>query len=261
MKSLAAFLLLVSTALGGPLRIPGDGPLAIPEWIDQDVTTYEKVPVYGTFRVCRGGVCSYVKMQTGWKWKTVQKTVTLSPSRAVPAAAQPTPQAEVNRILALLNPKSTETLVDYGCGDARFLISAVRKYGCRGLGIEVDLERAALAQRLVDQSGVGSRIRIVHADFTSFKPEEIKADIGVAYLSPRTMSKLKPYIENLERFASYQHKPPVADAAQYGDAWVWKKPEEQKVPVAYWGGYAYYGPQCSNPRCAMCQSIRAQLGW
>src|SRR5438309_10660557 len=49
----------------------------------------------------------------------------------------PTPQVVVERMLALANVKPTDVVYDLGCGDGRILISAVRNYHCRAVGVEL----------------------------------------------------------------------------------------------------------------------------
>lgn len=262
-----ALLSCCASATAGPFSIPVErGPFAVPETISQVVISYKTEPVYKIQRVrfCNGKVCWYedVKTQTGTKTVPYERMVLITGSRSVPPGAEPTPLAEVHRMLALLTPTKDEVLVDFGCGDARFLIEAVKKYGCKGLGIEIDLERAALAQRLVDESGVGSRIKIVHGDSTRLTIPD--GYVGVAYLYPGTLKKLLPKIKNLKRFASYRHKVDGLKMAKYGDAYVWQKPKPEPAPVqqyASWGGYQYAGPVCNSSGCRMCNSIRRQLGW
>lgn len=262
MYFMATALALCTVAEAGPFVIPSSGPFVIsvpdaPTTFDQKVWTHERKPVYQSVRHCQNGRCWYTNEITGYEWKAVQKTVTVSTRRALPESASPTPMSEVHRILALLNPKKGEVLVDFGCGDARFLIEAAKKYGCQGLGIEIDLERAAMAQRLVDESGAKG-IKIVHGDSTTMN---IKADVGVAYLYPATLKKLKPKIEKLTRFASYRHPVDGLQMAQYGDVHVWKRPEETQPAqrLATWGGSQYAGPVCNSSGCRMCNSIRRQL--
>src|SRR5579871_1750702 len=49
----------------------------------------------------------------------------------------PTPQIVVDRMLALANVKASDVVYDLGCGDGRILISAVRTYHCRAVGVEL----------------------------------------------------------------------------------------------------------------------------
>lgn len=187
------------------------------------------------------------------------KTVSTSVSESAP-----TPYAEVSRILTLL-PTPQVGFVDFGCGaDARWCILAAEKWGCKCTGIEIDPSRAATARERVEASGLGHLITIVNADSTEM---DVLADVGVAYLYNETLEKLKPKIEKLKAFASYMHKPAGIATTQNGNAWIYIKSSPAVAQVqsqgraAVWGGQAYAGPVCNNPGCAMCNSIRRQLGY
>lgn len=115
-----------------------------------------------------------------------------------------TPQIVVDVMLAELNLKPTDVLYDLGCGDGRFLISAVKQYGCKAVGIEIDPEVADIARQNVRNAGCG-RITIVTGDATKFYLN--KADAVVMYLFPPLMTKLMKTIMT-DRVATYSHKIP-----------------------------------------------------
>lgn len=173
--------------------------------------------------------------------------------------AAPTPHSEVARVLSLL-PKPKIGFVDFGCGDARWCIAAAQKWGCKVTGIEIDPARAAAAKERVRNAGLAHLITIIHGD--AITTEYYDADVGVAYLWPDVLEKLKPRIEKLTAFASYQHQPPGLSVTKNGDSWFYTKPAAApalRTTAAVWGGQVYSGPLCNSPNCAMCQSIRAQL--
>ena len=115
-----------------------------------------------------------------------------------------TPQIVVDVMLAELNLKTTDILYDLGCGDGRFLISAVKQYGCKAIGIEIDPEVADIARQNVKNARCG-RITIVTGDATKFYLN--KADAVVMYLFPPLMTKLMKTIRT-DRIATYSHKIP-----------------------------------------------------
>src|SRR6186997_766423 len=60
-------------------------------------------------------------------------------SRAQPGVIYvPTPQPVVDAMLALAEVKASDVVYDLGSGDGRFVITAAKKYGARGVGIELD---------------------------------------------------------------------------------------------------------------------------
>jgi len=181
-------------------------------------------------------------------------------AKAIPVEASPTPHAEIVRVLGLL-AKPKIGFVEFGCGaDARWCVAAVQKWKCRATGIEIDHDRAIAAQDHVRAIGLSDFITIVEGDAIV---TNATADVGVAYLYDDVLRKLSPRIEKLQSFASYMHRPAVP-TIQNGDSWIYSKGAVFATPVqqrmAVWQGQQYAGPVCSNPRCAMCNSIRAQLG-
>lgn len=181
----------------------------------------------------------------------------------LPPGEQPTSIEEVRRVLAILRPQQHETFVDYGCGDGRWLIEAVQRYGCRAIGVEINPKRAAIARRKVSDAGLSGRITIITGDATT---TQVQADIGVAYLWPDVLRKMKPKLMKLNRFVSYMHPVDGLSMTNYDGAYVWRKPVAIQRPVyaqqrvATWNGYQYRAPVCNSPNCAMCNSIRRQLG-
>src|SRR5689334_14996024 len=66
----------------------------------------------------------------------------------------PTPQDVVERMLALADVKKTDFVVDLGCGDGRIPVTAAKKYGARGLGVDIDPQRIAEANASAKAAGV-----------------------------------------------------------------------------------------------------------
>lgn len=154
------------------------------------------------------------------------------------------------------------TFVDIGCGDGRVLIAAVQKWGCHGLGIEIDPKQAALARRCVEAAGLSHKITIREGDATRM---DFKANAGFAYLYPETLEALADKIAEIPAFVSYQH--PVAGLketlSEHGKFYSRDpQPQFQVVadrPYAVWNGVTYYSEYNPGCNCDMCRSIRSQL--
>lgn len=177
------------------------------------------------------------------------------------AGFAPTPYEEVERVIGLL-PKPEVGFVDFGCGDARWCIAAVKRWNCRATGIEIDPARAAVAREKVRSAGLSHLITIIEGDATKVN---VQADVGVAYLYGDLLLRLKPKFESLRAFASYMHQPPGLPVVQNGSTFIYYKPVVQQQQYATyqrqaeWQGYYYSQPVCNNPGCAMCNAIRRQL--
>jgi len=81
----------------------------------------------------------------------------------------PTPPRTVDAMLSLADVAADDVVYDLGCGDGRIVISAAKKYGARGIGIDLDPQRireateAAAAQQ-VDGSTTFRCADAMHAD-------------------------------------------------------------------------------------------------
>jgi SAM-dependent methyltransferase len=100
-----------------------------------------------------------------------------------------TPQEVVERMLALAGTGARDTVVDLGSGDGRIVIAAARRFGARGLGIELDGELVALARENARRAGVGDRVSFVQGDV--LRADFSQASVITAYLLPGFMDRLQ----------------------------------------------------------------------
>jgi hypothetical protein len=180
------------------------------------------------------------------------------PSLAIGEAAH-TPMSEVVRVIGLL-PKPEIAFVDFGCGyDARWCVAAAERWGCKCVGIEIDSRRASAARERVRNLGLGHLITIVEGDAGEVP---VSGDVAVVYLYPSLLATLKPRLERFRAFASYLHQPLGINCTKDGDTWFYRRQVQLVAPqsAAVWGGAFYSQPVCTSPNCAMCNSIRRQLG-
>jgi SAM-dependent methyltransferase len=122
-----------------------------------------------------------------------------------PAPRQPnnapfitTPQDIVDRMLALAELEENDVVYDLGCGDGRIVITAARKYGCRGIGFEYDAVIAAKARENVRNAGVEHLVEIQQRDIFTLEVEELnRASVITLYLLPWMNERLQPKLEQL----------------------------------------------------------------
>ena len=53
----------------------------------------------------------------------------------------PTPQEVVDKMLELAEVTKDDLIYDLGCGDGRIVVTAAKKYGCKGVRYDIDPER------------------------------------------------------------------------------------------------------------------------
>lgn len=101
----------------------------------------------------------------------------------------PTPMSLVHDMLDLAEVQPDELIYDLGCGDGRILVAAVRKYGARAVGIELDPLRWLWCQFLITLLGLRDRIEIRFGNL--FKQDLSRADVIACYLLPDANKKLQ----------------------------------------------------------------------
>ena len=52
-----------------------------------------------------------------------------------------TPHDVVERMLRMVKVTKDDVVYDLGCGDGRIVVSAAKRYGCRGIGFDIDDDR------------------------------------------------------------------------------------------------------------------------
>src|SRR3990167_2327310 len=89
---------------------------------------------------------------------------TPAPSRRPDVIFVPTPEAVVEAMLQVANVTKNDIVYDLGCGDGRIPVTAAKKYGARGVGVDIDPQRIKEATENVAKNGVGDRVKIVQGD-------------------------------------------------------------------------------------------------
>ena len=108
-----------------------------------------------------------------------------------------TPSDVVDKMLALARTGPSDFVVDLGSGDGRIVIAAAKKFGARGLGLELDPRLVQLSRDSARAEGVAERTEfrvqdVLIADFS-------KASVVTVYLLPGLMAQLSPiFLDRLQ---------------------------------------------------------------
>jgi precorrin-6B methylase 2 len=103
----------------------------------------------------------------------------------------PTPKDIVRRMLQLASLRRGETLFDLGAGDGRIIIEAVRRFGARAVGVEIDPERISRIRERLNATKTQSELieaNLFHVNLSS-------ADVIAIYLSDSANAKLAPKLK------------------------------------------------------------------
>ena len=110
--------------------------------------------------------------------------------RAPDVPYEPSTPEIVNGMLTLAHVGKRDVVYDLGCGDGRIVIEAARKFGARGVGIDIDPVRIAEAKENARKAGVGRRVRFLNQDL--FQSDFREATVVMLYLWPEVNLKLRP---------------------------------------------------------------------
>jgi SAM-dependent methyltransferase len=102
----------------------------------------------------------------------------------------PTPQTVVDAMLGLAAVKKDDVVYDLGCGDGRIVITAAKKYGARGVGIDIDPDRIKEANANAKEAGVSDRVKFIEQDL--FQTDFKEASVVTLYLLPEINLRLRP---------------------------------------------------------------------
>ena len=101
-----------------------------------------------------------------------------------------TPLDVVHQMLQVAGVRKTDVLYDLGCGDGRIVIAAARKFGARGVGIDLNPERIREARDNARQAGVSHLVEFRQGDL--FDADLSEATAVALYLLPTVNLELRP---------------------------------------------------------------------
>jgi len=104
----------------------------------------------------------------------------------------PTGHDVVDRMLSLAGVTKADFVVDLGCGDGRIPIAAAKKYGARGLGVDIDPVRIAEAQANLKAAGVQNLVEFRLQD--ALKTDVSDATVVTTFLLSASNLRLRPIL-------------------------------------------------------------------
>ena len=124
-------------------------------------------------------------------WQGAAPPIARAQSRIEPDVLYvPTPQAAVDAMLDIAGVKASDVVYDLGSGDGRIVIAAAKKYGARGVGIEIDPALVKKARDNAAAAGVSNRVRFVTQDL--FNANISEATVVTLYLLQSLNERLRP---------------------------------------------------------------------
>jgi SAM-dependent methyltransferase len=102
----------------------------------------------------------------------------------------PTHERIVNEMLKIANVGKNDVLYDLGCGDGRIPITAAKRFGTRGVGVDIDPQRVTEARENAVKEGVTDRVKFFQQDL--FDTDIKDATVVTLYLLPDINLRLRP---------------------------------------------------------------------
>ncbi len=114
-------------------------------------------------------------------------------------------------LLKFADIKEEDVVYELGSGDGEVILSAVKDFGARSVGIEIDPIRAFISICRVKAKRLSSSVTVIRKDFKSV--DLSPATIVYMYLVPAGMKRLLPKLKNElasgTRIVSYRYKIPL----------------------------------------------------
>jgi len=106
---------------------------------------------------------------------------------------EPSPPQVVSAMLELGAVSGKDVVYDLGCGDGRIVIEAAKRYGARGVCVDIDPRRIAEARANAADAGVSQKIRFREEDL--LKTDLAGATVVMLFLSYDMNLALRPKLE------------------------------------------------------------------
>jgi len=107
---------------------------------------------------------------------------------------EPTPDDVVEAMLRMAEVTKDDLVYDLGCGDGRIVIMARKKFGARGVGVDIDPVRIKESNENARKEGVADRVKFIGNDL--FETDISGATVVTLYLLEEINLQLRPKLFN-----------------------------------------------------------------
>jgi tRNA G37 N-methylase Trm5 len=149
----------------------------------------------------------------------------------------PSPDEVIEAMLELAEVKSSDIVYDLGSGDGSIPIFAAKKYGARGVGIEINPVLVQDARKNAKEAGVAHLVRFIEGDL--FEADITEATVVTLFLleslnerlRPRLLSSLQPGSRIVSHeFGMGSWQPEKSIEVVRRKVHLWTVPASQSVP-------------------------------
>jgi SAM-dependent methyltransferase len=158
----------------------------------------------------------------------------------------PSSDEVVEAMLQIANVTKNDVVYDLGCGDGKIVIAAAKRYGARGVGIDIDPQRIDEANRNARAAGVTGQVSFILGDIFSDEVKIGAATVVTLYLLPSLNERLRPKLWReltpgtrvVSNSFSMSNAWPPQKTQQVGDTWIYfwtiPKPGTSDRPPQSW---------------------------
>ncbi len=94
----------------------------------------------------------------------------------------------------LARVKKGELVIDLGCGNAKSLLIAAKRFGAKGVGAEISPFCYLKSRLNVFLAGEGNNIKILFGDFSKAEKYLSQADVIYLYLLEKVLADIEPWL-------------------------------------------------------------------
>jgi SAM-dependent methyltransferase len=146
--------------------------------------------------------------------------------RAPDVVYVPTPQPVVDKMLDMARVTKKDLIYDLGCGDGRILITAAKRYGARGYGVDLDPDRVDEARANAKKAGVSHLVTIEEGD--AFEVDLRPATVVTLYLLPDLNARLLPALRQLRDGARIVTHDYGLEGIDFVSDFMWEPDDEEE---------------------------------
>jgi SAM-dependent methyltransferase len=103
---------------------------------------------------------------------------------------EPSSTEIVEEMLQMAGVNGKDLVYDLGCGDGRVVITAAKRTGARGVGVDIDPQRIRESVENARRAGVDGRVKFFQQDL--FQTDIRRATVVMLYLWPEVNLRLRP---------------------------------------------------------------------
>jgi cyclopropane fatty-acyl-phospholipid synthase-like methyltransferase len=164
-------------------------------------------------------------------WHDLSRGQAAGPQEEIPFV--PTPIEVIDRMLELAEVKQNDFVYDLGSGDGRIVIRAAKKYGARGVGIEMDKQLLDKSRKAAEAEGVSHLVEFRSEDAltTDISPATVITLYMLSWFNEAMKPNFQKYLKPGSRIVAHD----------FGiEGWKPEKTEKLPNPEKKVGGYLHY---------------------